>query len=151
MGASIDPALVGRAIAHVERHTLGETTRRDRLSYIEGFVIPVLTGKKQAYQDMAAKAVPVFNEYGATRIVEAWGDDVPEGKVADFRGAVKAQPDETVVFSWIERPSKEVRDESSRRMQEDPRMKMTGDMPFDSQRMIMGGFELLLDTGEMQR
>jgi uncharacterized protein YbaA (DUF1428 family) len=36
-------------------------------------------------------------------------------------------------------------------MQEDPRMKMIGDMPFDSQRMILGGFELLLDTGEMHR
>ncbi|HEX2691861.1 MAG TPA: DUF1428 domain-containing protein [Kofleriaceae bacterium] len=121
------------------------------MSYIEGFVIPVPTGKKQAYRDMAAKAVPLFKEYGATRLVEAWGDDVPEGKVTDFQGAVKAQPDETIVFSWIEWPSKEVRDEGSRRMQEDPRMKMIGDMPFDSQRMILGGFELLLDTGEMHR
>jgi uncharacterized protein YbaA (DUF1428 family) len=30
---------------------------------------------------------------------------------------------------------------------DDPRMKMTSDMPFDGQRMIMGGFEVLLDTG----
>jgi len=121
------------------------------MSYIEGFVIPVPTDKKQAYRDMAAKAVPLFEEYGATRIVEAWGDDVPEGKVTDFKGAVKAQSGETVVFSWIEWPSKEARDEGNRRMKEDPRMKMTGDMPFDGQRMILGGFEIMLDSREVRR
>lgn len=116
------------------------------MSYIDGFVIPVPTGKKQAYHDMAAKAAPIFQEYGATRIVECWGDDVPDGKVTDFKGAVKAQPGETIVFSWIEWPSKEVRDAGNQKMRDDPRMKMTDDMPFDAQRMIFGGFEILVDT-----
>jgi uncharacterized protein YbaA (DUF1428 family) len=116
------------------------------MSYIDGFVIPVPAGKKQAYRDMAAKAAPIFKEYGATRIVECWGDDVPEGKVTDFKGAVKAQPGEIVVFSWIVWPSKEVRDAGNRKMRDDPRMQMTPDMPFDPQRMIFGGFEVLLDT-----
>jgi uncharacterized protein YbaA (DUF1428 family) len=117
------------------------------MSYIDGFVIPVPTGKKEAYRDMAAKAVPLFMEYGATRVVECWGDDVPDGKVTDFKGAVKAEPDETVVFSWIVWPSKEVRDAANKRMMDDPRMKMPDDMPFDGKRMIMGGFAILLDTG----
>jgi uncharacterized protein YbaA (DUF1428 family) len=122
------------------------------MSYIDGFVIPVPTGKKQAYLDMAAKAAPFFQEYGATRIVECWGDDVPNGKVTDFKGAVKAEPGETIVFSWIEWPSKEVRDEANRKMQNDPRMKMPEDMPFDGKRMIFGGFAPLLDTvGELTR
>jgi uncharacterized protein YbaA (DUF1428 family) len=116
------------------------------MSYIDGFVIPVPTGKKQAYHDMAAKAAPIFQEYGATRIVECWGDDVPDGKVTDFKGAVKAQPGETIVFSWIEWPSKEVRDAGNQKMRDDPRMKMTDDMPFDAQRMIFGGFEILVDA-----
>lgn len=116
------------------------------MSYIDGFVIPVPAGKKQAYRDMAAKAAPIFKEYGATRIVECWGDDVPEGKVTDFKGAVKAQPGEIVVFSWIVWPSKEIRDAGNRKMRDDPRMQMTPDMPFDPQRMIFGGFEVLLDT-----
>jgi uncharacterized protein YbaA (DUF1428 family) len=121
------------------------------MSYIDGFVIPVPTGKKQAYLDMAAKAAPFFQEYGATRIVECWGDDVPNGKVTDFKGAVKAEPGETIVFSWIEWPSKEVRDEANRKMQEDPRM-MPDEMPFDGKRMIFGGFAPLLDTaGELTK
>jgi uncharacterized protein YbaA (DUF1428 family) len=117
------------------------------MSYIDGFVVPVPAGKKQAYREMAAKAAPIFQEYGATRIVECWGDDVPDGKVTDFKRAVKAEADETVVFSWIEWPSKEVRDAGAQRMKDDPRMKMTDDMPFDGKRMIFGGFEILLDTG----
>ena len=118
------------------------------MSYIDGFVIPVPAGKKEAYREMAAKAVAVFKEHGATRVVECWGDDVPDGKVTDFRRAVKAESGETVVFSWIVWPSKAVRDEGSRKVMADPRMKMGPDMPFDGRRLIYGGFELLLDSGE---
>jgi uncharacterized protein YbaA (DUF1428 family) len=122
------------------------------MSYIDGFVIPVPTGKKQAYREMAAKAAPIFQEYGATRLVECWGDDVPDRKVTDSKGAVKAEPSETVVFSWIVWPSKEVRDAANKKMQDDPRMKMTDDMPFDPKRMIVGGFVPLFDTdGEAGR
>lgn len=116
------------------------------MSYIDGFVIPVPSGKKQAYRDMAAKTATLFKEYGATRIVECWGDDVPDGKVTDFKGAVKAEPGEIIVFSWIEWPSKEVRDAGHKKMMDDPRMKMTDETPFDGKRMIVGGFEILLDT-----
>jgi uncharacterized protein YbaA (DUF1428 family) len=120
------------------------------MSYIDGFVIPVPTDKKQAYRDMAAKAAPLFKEYGATRIVECWGNDIPDGKVTDFKGAVKAEPGETIVFSWMVWPSKEVRDAGIQKMKEDPRMEMPDGMPFDGKRMIFGGFEILLDTdGEM--
>jgi uncharacterized protein YbaA (DUF1428 family) len=116
------------------------------MSYIDGYVIPVPTTKKQAYREVAAKAAAVFKEYGATRIVETWGVDVPVGKVTDFQGAVKATSEETIVFSWIEWPSKKVRDEGNKKAMEDPRMKMTDDMPFDAKRMIYGGFEVLVET-----
>jgi len=122
------------------------------MSYIDGFVIPVPADKKQAYREMAAKASPIFKEYGATRIVECWGDDVPDGKITDFKRAVKAEPGENIVFSWIVWPSKEVRDAANQKMRDDPRMKMPPDMPFDGKRMIMGGFEILLDTsGELSK
>jgi uncharacterized protein YbaA (DUF1428 family) len=116
------------------------------MSYIDGFVIPVPANGKEAYRAMAAKVAPIFKEYGATRLVEYWGDDLPDGKVTDFKRAVKAGADENVVFSWIAWPSKAVRDAASKKIMEDPRMKPGDDMPFDGKRLIYGGFELLLDT-----
>jgi len=79
-------------------------------------------------------------------VVEAWGDDVFEGKVTDFRKSVKAQDGEQVVFSWIEWPSKAVRDESWKKIMEDERMKPDGKEPFDGKRMFWGGFQPILDT-----
>lgn len=118
------------------------------MSYIDGFVIPVPAGKKEAYRDIARKAAPIFQEYGAIRVVECWSDDVPDGKVTDFRRSVKAEDGEQVVFSWIEWPSKAVRDEGNKKMMADDRMNMGSDMPFDGKRMIYGGFSVLLDTRE---
>jgi uncharacterized protein YbaA (DUF1428 family) len=118
------------------------------MSYVDGFVIPVPSGKKEAFRKMAAEMAPIFTEHGATRVVECWGDDVPDGKVTDFKGAVKAEAGETVVFSWIVWPSKAARDEGNQKIRNDPRMKMGGDMPFDGKRMIFGGFEIIVDTGE---
>ena len=116
------------------------------MSYIDGFVVPVPADKKDAYRALAAKAAPIFKEHGALRVVECWGEDIPDGKVTDFKGAVKAQAGENVVFSWIVWPSKEARNEGNRKVMADPRLNMGEDMPFDGKRMIYGGFELLLDS-----
>ena len=59
----------------------------------------------------AAAAAVVFREYGALSVAECWGDDVPEGKLTSFPLAVKRKDDETVVFSWVTWPSREVRDD----------------------------------------
>ena len=115
------------------------------MTYIDGFVVPVPTANKQAYKRMAAKAMPVFAEYGALRIVECWGDDVPKGKLTDFRMAVKAKANETVVFSWIEWPSKKMRNAGMKKAMQDPRLQPGGAMPFDGKRMIYGGFAPLID------
>jgi uncharacterized protein YbaA (DUF1428 family) len=88
---------------------------------------------------------PLMKEFGATRMIECWGDDVPKGNVTDFYASVKAEPGETIVFSWIEWPSKAVRDEGSKKMMSDPRMKDVGAMPFDGKRLIYGGFTPVLD------
>ncbi len=74
--------------------------------------------------------------------MDCWGDDVPDGKVTDFKRAVQAEAGEVVVLSWIEWPSKAVRDAGNEKAMKDPRMTMQ-DMPFDGKRMIYGGFEIL--------
>ena len=116
------------------------------MSYIQGFVIPVPSDQKEAYREMAAKAAPIFREYGAERIVECWGDEVPDGKVTDFRRAVKAEDGEQVVFSWIVWPDKATQDAAHSKIMADPRMTPPEPMPFDGKRMIFGGFEPILDT-----
>lgn len=115
------------------------------MPYIDGFVLAVPNANKQAFIDHAKTANQLFIEQGATRILECWGDNVPDGKVTDFRSAVKAKEDETVVFSWIEWPDKATRDAShaklAKLMHTDPRMDPAKNpMPFDGMRMIFGGF-----------
>ncbi len=115
------------------------------MTYIDGFVIAVPTANRQKFIDHANTGDSVFMELGAVRILECWGDDVPEGKQTDFRRAVQATADETVVFSWIEWPDKATRDAAMARMEEmvktDPRMSPEQNpMPFDGARMIFGGF-----------
>ncbi len=115
------------------------------MSYVDGFVAAVPAANKEAYLVHAKEALPLFKECGAVRMVECWGDDLPVGKLTDFRSAVKAKDDEVVLFSWIEWPSKEIRDVGMKKLMNDPRMRDMK-MPFDSQRMIYGGFQPILDA-----
>lgn len=116
------------------------------MTYVEGFVAAVPTANKDEYRKHAAEAAPLFKEFGVTRMVENWGDDVPRGKLTDFYGAVQAKEDETIVFSWFEYPDKATRDAASQKMMNDPRMKpMAEAMPFDGKRMIYGGFQSIVD------
>lgn len=118
------------------------------MGYVEGFVLAVPAANKQAYREHAAEAEPLFKEFGVTRMVEAWGDDVPDGKVNDFKTAVKAKADEVVVFGWFEYPSRQARDAANERMMTDPRMQTLGaSMPFDGKRMIFGGFDVIVERG----
>lgn len=117
------------------------------MSYIEGFLVPVAPGKEDAYREMAEQASELFMEYGATAVVECLDDDVPDGKVTDFRRAVAAEPGERIIFSWVVYPSKAVRDEANRKMMEDPRMQPQGEMPMSLERAIVGGFEPVVATG----
>ena len=116
------------------------------MPYIDGFVIAVPNANRQAFIDHANTFDKLFLEFGATRIVEGWGDDVPDGKQTDFRRAVKANDDESVVFSWVEWPDKATRDAAMKQMMDDPRMDPAANpMPFDGARMIFGGFDCVVD------
>lgn len=118
------------------------------MPYIEGFIAAVPNQNREAYQKHVEEAAPLFKELGATRMVEAWGESIPEGERTDFRRAVQAKPDESVVFSWLEYPDRQTRDEADRKMMSDERMKDMGkSMPFDGHRLIFGGFTPLIDEG----
>jgi uncharacterized protein YbaA (DUF1428 family) len=118
------------------------------MTYFEGFVLPVPQANREAFRKHASDLAPLFKEHGVTRVVEAWGDDVPDGKVTDFKRAVNAEDDENVVFSWFEHPDKAARDAATEKMRSDPRMaEMGANMPFDGKRMIIGGFEAIVEEG----
>jgi uncharacterized protein YbaA (DUF1428 family) len=116
------------------------------MSYVDGFVVAVPTANKEKYKSHAEAAAVIFREYGALKLVECWGDDVPGGVVTSFPMAVKCEPDETVCFSWIVWPSRPARDEGMAKVMEDPRMTSMTEMPFDGKRMIYGGFEVIVDV-----
>jgi len=117
------------------------------MSYIDGFVAAVPTANREKYKKHAADSATVFKDHGAVKVVECWGDDVPDGKVTSFPMAVKRKDDETVVFSWIVWPSRTVRDEGMKKVMADPRVKPdVNPMPFDGQRLIYGGFEPIVEA-----
>lgn len=116
------------------------------MPYVDGFVLAVPTANKDAFLEHARAGDAVFLEYGATRVLECWGDDVPHGRLTDFHRAVQASAEETVVFSWIEWPDKATRDEGMRRVMNDPRMAPENNpMPYDGRRLIYGGFVPILE------
>lgn len=116
------------------------------MTYIDGFVIPVPPGKKQAYAEWARTAHQVYLEHGALRVVESWGDDMRRGKLNDFYTSVVAEADEGIVFSWIEWADKLTRDTANQKIMADPRMRPQGDLPFIGARVVYGGFATLLES-----
>jgi uncharacterized protein YbaA (DUF1428 family) len=117
------------------------------MTFVEGFLTPVPTANKEVYTKHATEAASYFKKLGATRLFEAWGDDVPDGKVNDLKKAVDLKDDETVLFSWVEYPDKATRDAANEKMRSDPDMAAMAEMPFDAKRMIFAGFEPIVEDG----
>ena len=117
------------------------------MAYYTGTILAVPTANRQAFIDHSKAAWRMFRAHGATRMIAAWGVDVPRGKVTDFHRAVDAQEDEAIVFSWIAWPDKATADAAWSAMESDPAMQSLPEMPFDGGRMIFGGFEPLVERG----
>ena len=116
------------------------------MSYVDGFVAAVPTANREAYRKHAADGAAVFKEHGAMQVVECWGDEVPDGRLTSFPMAVQRKDDETVIFSWIVWPSKEVRDAGMAKVMADPRMAPEANpMPYDGKRLIYGGFQPIVE------
>lgn len=117
------------------------------MTYVDGFVLAVPTANREKYKSVAEESAKIFKRHGALKVVECWGEDIPDGEVTSFPMAVKATAEETVVFSWILWADKATRDVGMKKAMEDPEMNMDmASMPFDGKRVIFGGFDILLDT-----
>jgi uncharacterized protein YbaA (DUF1428 family) len=111
--------------------------------YIAGFVIPVPEEKMEAYRKWAENGAALFREYGCIEIVDSWEDNVPIGKYTDFRRAVDAKDGEKIVFSWQVWPDKATLDSAEAKMHKDERFEVSGEIPFDPKRLILGCFKPL--------
>ncbi len=117
------------------------------MPYIDGMVAAVPIGSKDAFRKHAEATGKLFKAYGALSVTECWGDDVPEGKTNSFHTAVLRKDSETVVFSWILWPDKAARDSAWPKIMADPAMSSgSNPMPFDGQRMIFGGFDVIVEV-----
>ena len=117
--------------------------------YVDGFVLPVPKRNIDAYRRIARKAGKIWREHGALEYRECVADDVKMGDVTSFPRSVELKRGETVVFAWIVFKSRAHRDSVNTKVMQDPRLANTMDpkaMPFDTKRMIYGGFEVVGDV-----
>jgi uncharacterized protein YbaA (DUF1428 family) len=116
--------------------------------YVDGFVLPIPKRNIDEYRRIARKAGKIWREHGALEYRECFAEDVPSGKVTSFPRSVKAKRGETVVFAWIVYRSRAHRDRVNAKVMDDPRLADMDPkaMPFDTQRMIYGGFEVVVDV-----
>lgn len=108
--------------------------------YVAGLVLAVPEEKKEAYRKWAEHGAALFKEYGCIEIVESWEDNVPDGRYTDFRRAVAAKEGEKIVFSWQIWPDKASFQAAEAKMHGDERFEVSGEIPFDPQRIILGCF-----------
>lgn len=119
------------------------------MTYVDGFVLAVPRDRMDDYRKLAELAGKVWMEHGALSYVECVADDMPYGERTSFPRAVQAEDGETVVFSWITYPSREARDAINAKVMTDERLKHDHEnAPFDSKRMIYGGFKTFLEFRE---
>lgn len=112
------------------------------MTYADGFMAPVSAGNREQFTQFARQVGKIFKEHGALQVVDCWSDDVPEGKITSMHLAVQRKEGEAILFGWVTWPSKAVRDAGMPKVMNDPRMHSLG-MPFDGQRAIFGGFEVV--------
>lgn len=119
------------------------------MAYVDGFIVPVPKKRLNDYRILAKKAGKIWREYGALEFRETVADDVKVGKSTSFPRSVKLKPNETVLFSYIVYKSRAHRDRVLAKVMKDERLAkmMKGqEMPFDSRRMIYGGFKTLVEV-----
>ena len=118
------------------------------MTYVDGFILAVPTKSLKAYRRIAQEAGKIWREHGALEYRECVGDDLDGKWGVPFSKVVKRKAEETVVFSWIVFKSRAHRDRINAKVMEDPRITAMDpkSMPFDSKRMVYGGFKILVEV-----
>jgi uncharacterized protein YbaA (DUF1428 family) len=116
--------------------------------YVDGFVLAVPKSKINAYLRLARMCSKIWLEHGALEFRECVGDDLQIKMGVPFPKMIKTKPKETVVFSWITYKSRAHRDSVNSKVMKDSRMENMDpkSMPFDSKRMVYGGFKILVNA-----
>lgn len=112
--------------------------------YINTYLLSIAEDRKAQYLALAETFLELYKRFGAIEVFENWESDIPDGELTDYRKAVKAEPGEKIILAWVIWPDRATADIAHKGMFEDPQMEELGDMPFDSKRMILGGFEPML-------
>ena len=117
------------------------------MAYVDGFLIPVPKRNRARYRKMSTQAGKVWKDHGALAYHECVADDVQTGKQTSFPAGVRLRKGEEVWFSWIVYKTRKHRDRVNAKAMKDPRLAHMMDpkaMPFDSKRMVFGGFRMLV-------
>lgn len=134
------------------------------MTYFDAYLIPIASGKLEAYKTFSEEIAAVYRECGATRVVDCLldaGADGGEqyhadearagladaGPLRDFVIAADAKPGETVILSRTEWPSRQARDDGLKKALSDPRVQPKPGEPvlFEGRRLVAGSFLKLMD------
>jgi uncharacterized protein YbaA (DUF1428 family) len=55
------------------------------MSYVDMFVCAVPTANRTLYLEHVTATTALLKAHGALKVMECWGDDIPEGKVTSPR------------------------------------------------------------------
>jgi uncharacterized protein YbaA (DUF1428 family) len=115
--------------------------------YVDGYVLPVPKRSLQAYRRLAQKGGKIWKDHGALEFRESVSDDLNVKWGVPFPRMIKLKRGEIVVFSWIVFKSRAHRDRVNAKVMKDPRLAEMDpkSMPFDTKRMVYGGFKILVD------
>ena len=116
--------------------------------YVDGYVLPIPKKNVTAYRRMAQRASKVWRDHGALQYFECVGEDLQAAFGTPFPQQMKLKPGETVVFAFIIFKSRAHRDRVNAKVMKDPRLAsmMNEPMPFDSKRMLYGGFASIVEA-----
>ena len=69
--------------------------------YVNTYILGVPEERKDDYVAIAERYAEIARDYGALEVVENWELDVPDGELTDYRKAIRAEPGERIVMSWV--------------------------------------------------